>query len=80
MMQSCVLIVLDSKLVGIITWDFEFSRQTKLEASGSNFLNRVYCLLMRPVMTIEHSQELFSPGTVPYHIWEIHMWHKNGLN
>lgn len=37
-MQSCVLIVLDSKLMGIITWDFEFSGLTKLDASASNFL------------------------------------------
>lgn len=42
-MQSCVLIVLDSKLMGIVTWDFEFSGLTKLDASASNFLHRV-CL------------------------------------
>lgn len=41
-MQSCVLIVLDSKLMGIVTWDFEFSRLTKLDASGNNFLHRVW--------------------------------------
>lgn len=71
-MQSCVLIVLDSKLMGIITWDFEFSGLTKLDASASNFLHRVYCLQMRPVMTIDHSYQFFCPGTVPCHIWETH--------
>lgn len=38
-MQSRVLIVLDSKLMGIITRDFEFSILTKLDAPGSNFLH-----------------------------------------
>lgn len=38
-MQSFVLIVLDSKLMGIFTWDFEFSGLTKLDASAGNFLH-----------------------------------------
>lgn len=38
-MQSRVLIVLDSKLMGIITRDFEFSILTKLDVPGSNFLH-----------------------------------------